>query len=1348
MACQNSPENTDVPEKSLSPVLSNSRSYRKVLHVKKRKYSNIRNKVKTEENKEPVDETEPEIATYSEKLGPDVSLVHQIEYLKKWKADMEKNYDKIAYSSTLGQNELMLGPAISENDVSAMVIRDLEPAPRIFTKSTIRGNRSVKNIFTDENFDDLKPFKGGFDKIPTAKRNIFENENFDDLKLQGSFVAFQKSSSILRPKQVNSNSDLEAKKCAERQFINGPNIFQNEQLDDIKLPMHFDGFKKCSFLIEKELFSNKETLTIAKNIFENENFKSFQKSTSILPSGANCKLAKEKCTEKQCTKITSDIFPDEQFDDLQLPEDFNGFQKSSFLITKSSPDKRSALLESKLVNSEQTNTKATLPDMFGDENFDDLKLGRRNFGGFIKASEKNKLSTNRMLTVNLELDVASAVKQGSSEAGRVPKISGNSGFRNIFDNEDFDDLKNNEEKIRNNSSSYKNGNFKQLFADENFDDLKHSFENLRGFSKASATTVDNCNDFNRINYCVDEDFKGFTDSEKLISSTVKNAFCKHISFPDTPNTQSKSVNKIQTTDLNVSMKNKSQTHGNVNFLRRPKKRLGVHVSPSITVSDRSLKRAKMLFEDEFSSTSTPVRADVAPKVNCDITPIQKRTNVFSVQKNTPKSESFGKIVVERTLISGRFQIRNPSEVGIDQVLHDIGNERRLLEEKLRIIGQRETALSDQRQFLLFPRENVKANPGFLYVAKSKGHCRRLRTIAWRQNLTDFEADNIVYQINPTNAAMVHFNLNDVDEEQPFIVTADGAKVIPNGGNQIGLPEVDRSFKTMLGVDPGLIPKGWVKNHYKWIVWKLASYERTFPDIFDRCLSVENVVRQLKYRYDREIDKAERPAVRKILEKDDCAQKRLVLCVSKISRVGTGYELELTDGWYAVRTVIDRPLCDQIDRGKLRVGTKIITCGAELSNCEACSPLEVSDLAYLRISYNSTRRAAWWAKLGYQRDPDPFPVSLSSVRPEGGKIGCARFYLARVYPVKYLESVEGKKVWRNEKAEERRTQEWQCERERESAPRTFKHIEKEDIREVRDPGALYEMLQRSDDPEGLQEYLTDSQKESVYSYRAAETVNTHSSDVISRVSRDVTPLLKLRVVDCDDVAKDYTFNVWRPSETHFQILKEEEIVTAFNVTCSKNWGLGSNSHTRFRREGRPTCDDKFDKLKRRVTLIDRLAPGVAFREFDTVGVLVKKRIESNFQDFWLAGPSERLLLVNVYESPRNISLLGSVKDGDVLTVSNLTFQQAYDTYSRACADHYTTVAKYSRCKHLQDACQALNAELEERDFAEFLTLCRKKVVSVEEKWNSSAKLEWGNDDMDSSQLTSTDIALMECMNKFT
>lgn len=51
-----------------------------------------------------------------------------------------------------------------------------------------------------------------------------------------------------------------------------------------------------------------------------------------------------------------------------------------------------------------------------------------------------------------------------------------------------------------------------------------------------------------------------------------------------------------------------------------------------------------------------------------------------------------------------------------------------------------------------------------------------------------------------------------------------------------------------GALPKYATEAWVANHYKWVVWKLACYERTFPaHCKGRALSSAGVVAQLKHR---------------------------------------------------------------------------------------------------------------------------------------------------------------------------------------------------------------------------------------------------------------------------------------------------------------------------------------------------------------------------------------------------------------------------------------------------------------------------------------------------------------------
>lgn len=87
------------------------------------------------------------------------------------------------------------------------------------------------------------------------------------------------------------------------------------------------------------------------------------------------------------------------------------------------------------------------------------------------------------------------------------------------------------------------------------------------------------------------------------------------------------------------------------------------------------------------------------------------------------------------------------------------------------------------------------------------------------------------------------------------------------------------------VNRKLIPEGWTDNHLKLILWKLISYEIRYPKTMKYTCSAKSVIEQLMYRYGRELYDAERPALRKILEKDDTSMRTIVLCVVGIFEDG-------------------------------------------------------------------------------------------------------------------------------------------------------------------------------------------------------------------------------------------------------------------------------------------------------------------------------------------------------------------------------------------------------------------------------------------------------------------------------
>ncbi|XP_023217345.1 breast cancer type 2 susceptibility protein homolog [Centruroides sculpturatus] len=120
-----------------------------------------------------------------------------------------------------------------------------------------------------------------------------------------------------------------------------------------------------------------------------------------------------------------------------------------------------------------------------------------------------------------------------------------------------------------------------------------------------------------------------------------------------------------------------------------------------------------------------------------------------------------------------------------------------------------------------------------------------------------------------------------------IKIADGMTIVLNKSNEIGIEEICKAFLDGPGVDPNLVNNDWIHNHYTWIVWKLSAMEKAFPCIFlKKCLTPENVLLQLKYRYDKEIDQNQRSALKKIMERDDTPVKTMILCIAEIKRISS------------------------------------------------------------------------------------------------------------------------------------------------------------------------------------------------------------------------------------------------------------------------------------------------------------------------------------------------------------------------------------------------------------------------------------------------------------------------------
>lgn len=260
---------------------------------------------------------------------------------------------------------------------------------------------------------------------------------------------------------------------------------------------------------------------------------------------------------------------------------------------------------------------------------------------------------------------------------------------------------------------------------------------------------------------------------------------------------------------------------------------------------------------------------------------------------------------------------------------------------------------DQQKAIL-NKNDIKMRPGSLYLKKLVSGQAKWKDFVDQQKPSKIQTSLVSNDLLTLTADNVlHFKMTVTCFENSFVLNlADGITLIPDDHDQVGILEMSSAFMSCPSIDPKLLHVDWIAHHLSLIILKLAAMERSFPQKlgYGRTLNVENTMLQLKYRYDKEIDRAERSILRKVLEKDDLPTRRMVLYVSRIL---SDRECELCDGHYAVRTVLDQEMDRIFKTNMVNVGTKLMIFGAELIGLDdGCFPLDVSNKIGLKRAYVS------------------------------------------------------------------------------------------------------------------------------------------------------------------------------------------------------------------------------------------------------------------------------------------------------------------------------------------------------------------------------------------------------------
>ncbi|XP_048562017.1 protein BREAST CANCER SUSCEPTIBILITY 2 homolog B-like isoform X14 [Triticum urartu] len=391
-------------------------------------------------------------------------------------------------------------------------------------------------------------------------------------------------------------------------------------------------------------------------------------------------------------------------------------------------------------------------------------------------------------------------------------------------------------------------------------------------------------------------------------------------------------------------------------------------------------------------------------------------------------------------------------------------------------------------------------------------------------------------------------------------------------------------------------KEWVNNHYKWIVWKLASLERSYPTkAAGKFLTVANVLDELKYRYDREVNNGHRSAIKKILEGNALPSLMMVLCISaiyshpdvnKLEAVGTdGNEnsidnksllaakrnmpahIELTDGWYALETSLDVALSEQLQKRKLFIGQKLRIWGASL--CGWTGPVsfhEASGTVKLTVHVNGSYRARWDDPLGFCKHVGP-PLAFKCIKASGGRVPRTLVGVARIYPILYKERLpDGCSIVRSERMERKALQLYHQRVSKIAEDIMSEQDENCASTDDSEEGAkICKMLEQAAEPEVMMAGLTSEQIISFSSYQAKQK-EARQNEVAKKVenalevaglsSRDVTPFLKVRVTSLahkisatKTINKEGLITIWNPTEKQKADLVEGQVYIATGLLPS-------------------------------------------------------------------------------------------------------------------------------------------------------------------------------------------------------
>ncbi|XP_065669169.1 breast cancer type 2 susceptibility protein homolog isoform X4 [Hydra vulgaris] len=1113
--------------------------------------------------------------------------------------------------------------------------KSLQEAKKLFQEES-------NNIVEDTLMKDFNGFQTGLGKkVEISKKSLQEakklfqeeSNNIVEDTLMKDFNGFQ--TGLGKKVEISKKSLQEAKKLFQEE---SNNIVEDTLMKD------FNGFQTG---LGKKVEISKKSLQEAKKLFQEESNNIVEDTLMKDFNGFQTGLGKKVEISKKSLQEAKKLFQEESNNIVEdtLMKDFNGFQTG---LGKKVEISKKSLQEAKKLFQEESNNIV-----------EDALM--KDFNGFQTGLDKKVEISKKSLQEAKKL----FPEENNKLLKNKPKVS-------MFESFQTDLIANQEVDVFKKSTQSAN----ELLQEHSSNDVEnspvnsHQVEKL-AFLKKHSSLGKNCS--------INQSFSSKTDKKKTSSKRndsimINNLNCDNVAYQhsvaiasgnSTPSLSSTSCNKF-------SKDHELLTKNNIKHVSKLRKRKIVFSSCDAYEYDRDAKfilplPAVITSPDDvfdncnttsFDETLKPLKSTFTTPFKMNTTPAQ---NISSFKKESER-KSFCPFQKKR---KEGFQT-----VEIDPIYQ-------------KQIGK-----------LYQSKKNCKLLGVFV------NYCLlRLPRKFLREELHSFGIKDQLINLNPSNALMFQFYAGYYFSESVLqskqAIVGDGVKLHFNEEMMITVNEFKQALLNCSSVDKNLINSTWIENHYKWIVWKLASYERMYPEQnAGLCLTPSNVMYQLKYRYDKEVEFSERSCLKCICERDDVSSRRIILCVSSCGpddqTSEDGKFIWVTDGWYEIKASLDYQLSKFVEQGKIDVGTKLCIYGAELIGSEkACPPLEISQSTMLKLSANSTRRARWHAKLGYQREKVAFPVSLKSLYTDGGLVGCVKVLILRKYPMQWMEKVGGRCLFRNFLAEEQVKKKYEEERsikmeqlyvklKKELEMKKDKNVKKKknyNIKLLNCGKDIFEAIDGATDPAALEQLLSDSQKNLVIKYKQNLT-DQFQSELKKRFEeewknsefqeRSTVQLQRFRVQCMCNTNQNTILSVWKPTNDINELWNEGVKLSIYNLSCTKN----RYKHIKSQVQLSTTHTSKYfvHENEANLNFHSRKAYSIAdlcrmnkipYNEVDIVGFAVKIEPENCMlgvdQTVYLCDDrSKQFLIVKFHGGLKAYSVENIVKESHLVSFSSLTW----------------------------------------------------------------------------------------------